>query len=193
MTMIKAIIFDFAGVIGVDGYWIWFKKNIPDLGSKREYYQKVSEQVDRAIIPHSEFMKMLSKDTGIVEEKIWQEVYEEIVINDELLKLIKQLKKKYKIGLLSNFTFPWLREILANRNLYSYFDQIIISSEHKLLKPEPKIFHKILKMLDVIKKEAVFIDDRQTNVDAANRIGIKSILFSSNEHLREQFKEIGIN
>ena len=160
---------------------------------KREYYQKVSEQVDRAIIPHSEFVKMLSKDTGIAEEKIWQEVYEEIVINDELLKLIKQLKKKYKIGLLSNFTFPWLREILANRNLYSYFDQIIISSEHKLLKPEPKIFHKILKMLDVIKKEAVFIDDRQTNVDAANRIGIKSILFSSNEHLREQFKEIGIN
>lgn len=190
--MIKAIIFDFAGVIGTDGYWIWLKENVTDLESKREYYQKISEQVDKAAISNPEFVKAISDDTGIPEDKIWQEIYKEIVINDELLKFIKQLKKKYKIGLLSNFTSPWLREIFENYNLHSYFDQLIISSEHKLIKPEPEIFHKMLKMLKVKKNEAIFIDDRQIHVDAANSIGIKGMLFASNQRLKNDLKEMGV-
>ena len=33
--MIKAILFDWAGVIAADGYWIWLDENIEDLESKK--------------------------------------------------------------------------------------------------------------------------------------------------------------
>lgn len=190
--MIKAIIFDFAGVIGADGYWVWLKKNVPDLESKRDYFQKISEQVDRGTMLDPEFLKAVSEGTGIPTDKIWQHVYKEIVINKELLKFIKKLKSKYKIGLLSNFHSPWLREIFANHKLDLYFDKVIISSEHGIIKPEPEIFYKMLKMLGVTEEEAVFIDDRQVNVDGADKIGIKGIFFSSNNQLKEEFKKIGI-
>lgn len=188
--MIKAIIFDFAGVIGADGYWIWLRKNIPDIESKREYYQKISEQVDGATISNAEFVKAISDNSGISEDRIWKEIYPEIVINKELLNFIKDLKKKYRIGLLSNFTSPWLREIFNKHNLHEYFDEVIISSEHKLIKPDPAIFKKILKMLGVSSNEAVFIDDRQVHVDAANKLDIKGILFSSNQQLKDEFREL---
>lgn len=191
--MIKAIIFDFAGVIGADGYWVWLKKTVPELDSKREYFQKISEGVDRGKMADSEFLKAVSKGTGIPQDKIWQQVYKEIVINKELLQYIKQLKSKYKIGLLSNFHSPWLREIFTNHKLDLYFDKVIISSEHGIIKPEPAIFHKMLEMLNVTKEEAVFIDDRQVNVDAASNIGIKGILFSSNDQLKNSFLKLGID
>lgn len=175
--MIKAIIFDWAGVIGADGYWVWLYENV--LGSKenRSPFQELSEQVDSARISHKEFMDRLVQVSGKPADKIWQEVKATIVINTELVVFIKEIKKKYKVALLSNFTHTWLREILTDNALWVLFDHHIISSEHKMIKPNPDIFHKMLSMLEVEPSEAIFVDDRQYNIDASNALGIKALLY----------------
>ena len=48
--MTKALIFDFAGVIGVDAYWVWLEENVSDLALQRDYFQAIADQVDRAEI-----------------------------------------------------------------------------------------------------------------------------------------------
>lgn len=190
--MIKAIIFDWAGVIGVDGLWVWMKDNVKNLEERRAYLNEINDDLDSGRMPHSEFMQYLSKESGKNPEQIWQEVKKEIVINKELVEFIKTLKPKYKVGLLSNFTYPWISEILTENNLWELFDQHVISSEHKIIKPNPEIFHKMLEMLDIKPKEAIFVDDRQMHIDGAGRVGITGILFTNNAKFIEDLKSLGI-
>lgn len=190
--VIKAVIFDFAGVIGVDGYWVWLRENVPNIEKKRPFFQKISEEVDKGIITNKEFIEQIARETGKDVNVIWPQIFQKIVINKVLLQYIAQLKTQYKIGLLTNFTHEWLDEIFQKYTLAPYFDQIIISSRHKLIKPESEAFLKILELLQVTEEEAVFIDDRQGHVDASNKIGLKAFLFATNEKLKEDLENYGI-
>jgi hypothetical protein len=69
--MIKALIFDFAGVIGVDAYWAWLEENVPDLALQRAYFQALTDQVDRAEISNQEFVRLIAERTGFNSEEIW--------------------------------------------------------------------------------------------------------------------------
>ena len=190
--MIKAIIFDWAGVFAVDGYWIWLRKNISDIENRKKYFQELSDEVDCGKISHGEFLQKLSNELGRDSNQVWQEVKKEIVLNQELITFVKKLKVKYKIGLLSNFTFPWLNEILTENNLWELFDENVISSQHRMIKPDPEIFQKMLEKLNIKPEEAIFIDDRQMHVDGAKRVGINAILFKNNEQLIKDLQKFGV-
>jgi|SRR6185369_14673122 len=190
--MIQAIIFDFAGVIGADGYWAWLRKNVPNLEDKRHFFQEISEKVDKGTITNQEFVDLIAKETSILHEKIWPEIFQEIVINDNLLSYIKILKKHYKVGLLSNFTHVWLEEIFDKYGLHTYFDKMFISSKHGFIKPEDEAFQKILTMLGVTKNDAIFIDDRQGHVDASNKFGLKAFLYVDNDKLKQDLENYGV-
>ena len=59
------------------------------------------------------------------------------------------------------------------------FDHIIVSADVKLIKPDPRIYQLTLERIGCQAHEAVFIDDRKINVEAAEALGIKGILFTS--------------
>ncbi len=183
--MIKAILFDFAGVIGVDGYWVWLRENVLDIEAQKDYFEKISDDVDKAVITNKEFVSLIARTTEVPSSQIWPAIYERIKINHEVLAYINKLKKKYKIGLLSNFTHEWLEEIFEKHRLYPYFDTIYISSRYGMIKPEEGAFWKALELLDVKPEEAVFVDDRQINIEAAKKLGIKGILFTGVEQLKK--------
>ena len=111
--MIKAVIFDFAGVIGEDGYWVWLRENLTDFERKRELFHKTSEHVDKGTISEKEFVGIIAQHTKKAPELIWPEIKEKIILNTELIAIIKSLRKEYKTALLSNFVFEWLHEILT--------------------------------------------------------------------------------
>jgi HAD superfamily hydrolase (TIGR01509 family) len=190
--MIKALIFDFAGVIGVDAYWVWLEENVPDLALQRGYFQAISDQVDRAEIPNQEFVRLVAERVGVNSEEIWPQIYEKLVINKELLAFIEQLKKKYRTALLSNYTYEWLEEVIARENLAPLFETIFISSRHASIKPEADAFRKVLELLHVAPHEAVFIDDRQIHVDAASNLGIQALLFTDVAQLRRALASLGV-
>lgn len=190
--MIKAIIFDFAGVIGTDGYWIWLGEVVPNLEQEKEYFSTIANQVDKGTITNNEFTKLLSKKLGIPQDRIWPQESQRIVINTKVVDLIRNLKQHYKIGLLTNFTHEWMADLLEKNRLRQLFDAILISSLHGVIKPEPAAFEKILELLAVLKEEAIFIDDREIHVNAANNLGITTILYKNERQLREELSSIGI-
>ncbi|MEI8409233.1 MULTISPECIES: HAD family hydrolase [unclassified Kribbella] len=59
------------------------------------------------------------------------------------------------------------------------FDDIVISGEVGLRKPEPEIFLLAARRLDLKAEECVFIDDLELNVQAANALGMTGILHTS--------------
>ncbi len=190
--MIKTLIFDFAGVIGVDAYWVWLEENVPDLASQRDYFQAITDQVDRAEISNQEFVHLIAERLGMNSEEIWPQIYEKLVINKELLTFIEQLKKKYTIALLSNYTYEWLEEVLVRENLAPLFDTIFISSRYARIKPEADAFQNALERLHVAPHEAVFIDDRQINVDGARNLGIHALLFTDVIQLRQDLASLDV-
>ncbi|GAA3830214.1 hypothetical protein GCM10022226_58820 [Sphaerisporangium flaviroseum] len=53
-----------------------------------------------------------------------------------------------------------------------YFDQVVISGEVGMRKPEPRIFHHALGLVGLRPQECVFIDDIEANITAAQALGI---------------------
>jgi HAD superfamily hydrolase (TIGR01509 family) len=190
--MIKAILFDWAGVIAADGYWTWLRENVKDIESKKPFFQKLSEKVDIGKMSQEEFERTIAEYSNVPQNKIWPGVREKIIINTEIVDLIKTLKKRYKVALLSNFVYGWLHEILVTNNLYEIFDETIISSQHGIIKPQKEIFQKMLDLLMLKKNEVIFIDDRQMHIDGATRFGIKALLFTSTDKLIQDLSDNGI-
>jgi epoxide hydrolase-like predicted phosphatase len=190
--MIKAIVFDFAGVIGTDGYWIWLKEKLSDFKNKKKYFQDLSIQVDSGKITNQEFVQTIAKRLKISEKIVWKEIFKRIIINQDLLTLISQFKKKYKIGLLTNYTNEWMSQLTKIYKLNKYFNIKVISSLEKLIKPNKKIYLITLDLLKSKPNEIIFIDDRQINVDGGESVGIKSLLFVSNKKLIKDLENLGI-
>ncbi len=61
-----------------------------------------------------------------------------------------------------------------------------------LVKPDERIYNLILEKLTLEAKECVFIDDRKVNVEGAERVGIKTILFQNVKQLRKKLISYGI-
>jgi epoxide hydrolase-like predicted phosphatase len=104
-------------------------------------------------------------------------------VDQELVGLIRDLRSRYKIGLLSNAPDRlevWLEE---NWGIKKLFDAIVYSAKEGVAKPDPAMFHVILERLNVQPSEALFIDDYPRNVDAALALGIKAIRFTSTDAL----------
>ncbi|MFA5769997.1 MAG: HAD family phosphatase [Patescibacteria group bacterium] len=190
--MIKSIIFDFAGVIGSDGYWVLLKEKLPNFEDKKTFFHDLSIKVDDGTINNKEFVEIIARELKMPEEIVWKEIFKRIVINQDLLTLISKLKKNYKICLLTNYTHEWMSELINIYKLDKYFDIKVISSLEKLAKPDIRIYQIALGRLESKPAEAIFIDDRQYNVDGGENAGIKSFLFTTNEKLKKDFENLGI-
>ncbi len=107
-------------------------------------------------------------------------------VNWQLLDTIRELRPHYKVGLLSN-AWDDLRQTLHERwNIDGLFDELIISAEVKMVKPDPRIFHLAVERLRVLPAEAVIIDDIAENVEAARREGLHAILYHDTQHTMDE-------
>ncbi len=97
-------------------------------------------------------------------------------LDTDLVAYIRALRPRLRTALLSN-AFLDLRDALEQWGIADAFDQVIISSEVGLMKPDPRIFELALRRLEVAADEAVFVDDFSLNVRAAQAAGLHAIRF----------------
>ena len=110
-------------------------------------------------------------------------------VNWQLLDYIRDLHPRYKVGLLSN---AWndLRQTLHTRwDIDGLFDELIISAEVKLVKPDPTIFHLAVDRLGVQPGETVFIDDIAENVEAARKEGLIAIHYQDTQKAFDELNQ----
>ncbi|HET7672932.1 MAG TPA: HAD family phosphatase [Candidatus Saccharimonadales bacterium] len=187
--MYKAVIFDFFGVIHADPYQRWLNKH----GFKRGgEFADLSDMVDKNLITWQEFFQRLSALSKQTEAEIKEAFYDDRMIDESLVNLIKELKKSYKIGLLSNASNAYLRPILEEHGIAGLFDVDIISSEVGIIKPDPEIFKLTVEKLGVEPAETVFIDDNSYNTDSARTLGITAIHYKDLASLKAELNELGI-
>jgi len=125
-------------------------------------------------------IKMASKKE-IPVRKIIEIIIENQWIPKEHIEVVKKLKKKYKVGILSNHVQEWIKKVLKNYKIEKLFDSVTVSSKVGARKPNALIYFEALKKLSVKPEESVFIaDEVAEDLVAASGLGIKTIWLKAN-------------
>jgi epoxide hydrolase-like predicted phosphatase len=106
-----------------------------------------------------------------------------------LVDFIRGLRQEYLTALLSN-AWDDLRSMLVNYwKIADAFQEIFISGEMGLAKPDPAIYQEVVKRLAVDPAEIVFVDDFIENVEAARQAGWNAVHFRSREQALAELAE----
>ena len=94
---------------------------------------------------------------------------------DNAYNALKQLKDEgYKVYLLSNLHEISFKDF-SNRFDVSVFDELFLSYEIGMLKPEDEIYKYVIEKIGDDPKEMCFFDDKQENVESAIKSGMNAI------------------
>ncbi|MBO5409887.1 MAG: HAD family phosphatase [Clostridia bacterium] len=200
--MIKNIVFDMGGVL-IDynpekTLYGLFDKETADVLLREIFRNKIWADKDRGIIMPDEIM-------ALKKNSIPEAVYEktsEMVGNfypymppfENMYGFVKELKDNgYGIYLLSNASSDF-HERRKGIPALSLFDGVLISADHKLLKPEREIYEALYEKFSLNPDECFFIDDVQANIDGAKAAGMDGHCYFHGdiEILRNALREKGV-
>ena len=194
--MIKAILFDFDGVLTVDKTgsrsvlnYISKVTGIPFDTLKTEYY-KYNERLLNGQLTHREIWSSFCKNLGRdIEYSVLIDSFRHTPLDGEILDLVKELKAYYKIGMVTDNKCDRIDEILSYYKLRDLFDTVSVSAEYKSGKESPYIFHKTAEKLSVSAENCIFIDNTAKSLIAAEQIGMKTILFDDEHRSINELKK----
>ncbi len=199
--MIKAIIFDLGGVVISHSFEHTTNLMAKNFDVKSEdvvnLYERMRKDWNLGKITvwdvAKEFNKLLPEAKPLKEiVNSWKKEHEkDSTINKEVLKILNSLRKKYKIVLLSN-TIDLHYNAIKKTGIYSRFDKLFASYKLGLMKPQPKIFKKVLSQIKVKPQEAVFVDDNEGHIKGAKNAGLKTVLFENAKDLAINLKSLGV-
>lgn len=114
---------------------------------------------------------------------------------NERLKALEQVAANYPTFLLSNTNeihleayLKILKESTGFESLEHIFNQIYYSQRVGLRKPDAKLFRLVLEENGLLAEETLFIDDALVNIEAAQRVGLRTYhLHISDEELADMF------
>ena len=183
--MIKAIIFDWGGVLAPSDCAtavMKLRKNFSfDEQTFLEYFEKHEDDLAHTK-EYKEFLAKVSGISGIPTQSIVNAL--NAALPDEVFDLARQLSSKYSIYILSN-QLHYRTEFITSQFDLSFCKAVFFSSEIGLKKPQIAFFEHILANVDCAADKCIFVDDRQENIETAQTLGVKGILFGSLEQLQE--------
>ena len=187
--MIKAIIFDFFGVLAVRGFASFAKTYYPNDTQKINQTKKLQDQLGLGLISYDDFISALA-EIGDVDRNRVLSYTEDYQPNGELLDYIRtDLRPKYKLGIISNAGLDWVIKILGSSN-QKMFDDIILSYKVGVIKPGAEIYKISAKNLGVKEDECLFIDDILTYCQGAEAVGMKGLWFKDFAQMKTELEKL---
>ena len=196
--MIKNLIFDFGKVLVDYDFKAFFRKYIPNTERCQAftpvlYNEELQQMLDREERPFDVIMEDWIENHKEFEHEIryFNEHYPEIVTNEVegMYELLTQLKAEgYKLYGLTN----WCSKVyltMAQFPIFKLLDGQIISSEEKVIKPEPEIYQRLFDKFNLKPEECIFADDRAENIEGGSRLGMDGIVFKDAKQYERELRE----
>lgn len=198
MTNIRVIMWDFAGVLlhtvkGTFNSLMAERLDVALSDVEKVMNSRMNERWDIDDIDDITFYSYLLKSLHQPLEKIsilQRFVVKDFFIDKVILEKIKALRENYTNVLLTNFPKHFHNFIKTDWIIEGAFDHIIASCDVKLIKPDPAIYHLALNRADCEPHQAVFLDDREENVRAAEALGMQGIVFDDKIRSMQKLEEI---
>ena len=172
--MIKAVIFDmFETLVTLfEGRTYWGENIAEDVGADPTEFRREWHAIekDRSCGKYTieEGLEVVLKKLGLYSpEKVTLAASKRIAalsdtfsnIPDETVELLKELKNRgLKVGIITN-TFNDERDMIRSSILMPYIDEALISYEQGLCKPDPVLYEKMTRLLNVESDECLFVGD----------------------------------
>lgn len=195
---INTFIFDCFGVIYDPPLGGWYKDNMLRHGHIDENLGEILKEFDLGNLSEDDMLEYFSKYKGITstKEEIRSEIDSYLKLDLKLVNIIKGLKSKgLKTALLSNGHSSFFERKIYKvyPEFKDLFNEIIISSEVRMIKPDKEIYLHALDKIGSTPEEVLFIDDRQENVDGAINLGINGFLYTDSIAFVKYINQLGIN
>jgi epoxide hydrolase-like predicted phosphatase len=170
--MIRAICFDFFGVICTDDYWNFVGRD----NQKYPLFRDIKNQVNLGQIEWPQFIQRWAKIMDKSVEEV-NKLYLTERLDPQVIDFMHRLPKQYKKALITNASQNFIDGILDRGHIRQLFDEIVVSSLVGYMKPDPRIYSYALEKLGVEPAEAVMIDDSPDNIKSATDLGMQGILY----------------
>jgi len=172
------------GISSWEGLWAGFSGADENLRILREWaptYRKLSwlTTLQKFGIDDEAFALKLA-DQYILFRQELHVVYRDVV------PTLEKLKASYQMGLLTNGAPDLQRRKIEGAGIGVYFDEIVISGEIGIGKPDSRIFERMLSLLDVTPDSALVVGDSlETDVQGAHEAGIKAVWVNRSEKTKD--------
>src|SRR3989344_321661 len=187
--MIKAIIFDLGGVIELVDFNGFFEE-IASISNKsiekvKEIENPLRKKLDLGQISLKEYFTLVKTNLklNLTLNSYIQILEKNIKTNADLINYINlNLKQKFKLYLFSNNSDLFVNK-KKRAEFKKYFVNQFYSYEIKLSKPNPQAYKFVLDDLKFKANECIFIDDKDSNLEPAKSLGMKTFKFISTKQL----------
>ena len=185
--MIRAIIFDCFGVIRPDNLATAYAKFGGDMQKDAEFIRETHRASHIGLRPSA---PAFAKHFGITEEE-WREAVETGDYDHELVAYIQKLRRKYKVGMLSNIGKDGFRRYFTETELNGgLFDAVVASGDIGYAKPEAQAYEIMADRLGVLLHECVFTDDREDYCFGAQGVGMAVIRYESFGQFKPELEKL---
>ena len=136
----------------------------------------------------------LPKNNSLSEDQFWESWSLLLGNETEVVDILINLKKNYKIWLLSNTNPMHIKNEIESKYVFQKLvDGGIYSYDVGYRKPEKEIYHIACDSAEVNPENSIFIDDLEENIIGANKVGIKGIHYKNTIELLKELKRINIS
>jgi len=178
--MIKAIAFDMVGVL---------------VGEKDIELTQEESRLERLFGPNINNDDYLFKGLEIINDKeklinVTLDVFNKLyyIKDKDIFKKLKDNFKNLKIIIATNHV-SYIRNFIENNMDNELIDDIIISAEINMLKPNIDFYQYILNKYNIESSELLFLDDNIDNINSASFLGINTIKINKNNDVLKLIME----
>ena len=187
---IKTVFFDFGGVIIKTPTLKWLNrwKKILGFGDEPEIIEMLENPNESQLvkdiclgrITEDHLWTMMAEKWHIkpqLIQRVRQRLFSKRHLNKGMVKFMAEVQKNYQTAILSNAGDQTRRVMEDVYNLDHFVDEIIISAEEGVIKPDPAIFQLAVDRLGAEPETSLLLDDYVVNINAAREFGMKAVQF----------------
>lgn len=178
MSKPRAIIFDFYGVLALNGWQDFKQRHFADRPDVWDQVYRLGRRVDAREVSREELVAFTAQVSG-ESKSVVREQLDHTLANIELLDYIaRELHGRYRLGILSNASTNVVEHILSPEQA-GLFDAAVLSHHVGLTKPDTRMYQSIAERLGVKSENCVYVDDQERHLAGARAAGMQTILYTN--------------
>jgi epoxide hydrolase-like predicted phosphatase len=200
--VIKTIFFDFGGVIintpNFQQLNRW--KKLLGLSNEPEIVEMLANPYESQLVQDICLGKITEDHLWVLMAEKWhikpkfirtvrRRLFSKRQLNKPIVQLMAELHENYQTAILSNAGDQTRRVLEDVYHLDRYVDDIIISAEEGVIKPDPQIYQIAMARLATTPETSLFLDDYLGNVEAARDFGMRAVQFINNDQAIQMIRE----
>lgn len=200
--VIDTVVFDIGNVLTDYAWRDWLESagypaDITERIAQAAFLSPVWNEIDRGVWSQEQFLDALVRNDPGIETEI-RSVFSRsmkglVTRRDRAIPWIRELKAAgYRVLYLSNFSARVFADCAEALDFIPETDGGILSYREQLIKPDEAIYRLLTGRFGLTPSRAVFIDDRQENVEAAQACGFRGIVFETQEQTECALKSLQV-